>query len=246
MIILGYYISSKLFSGAFTSITELFVAMVFILGSVIIGTYLFYKGSVSFIFNLIRKRKNGHLTIHHVLSLSSIMFRMKSNALLLTIITTVSALAIGFIVIKLYLLLFSRKVAENNVAADFALANILEATQFEKALRLQHIEYNEQKISIIKVDANLTQIMGKNLKELNFNPRKTTLSLVSDRQISRINVRSGDTIFAGANDLLQKFMPLKEAGNIKLMTKKQSITLNYLGLKKESIVSTPFTSGGLP
>lgn len=37
------------------------------------------------------------MSIREVLSLSSIMFRMKSNALLLTVITTVSALAIGLL-----------------------------------------------------------------------------------------------------------------------------------------------------
>ncbi|MDV2887637.1 bacitracin ABC transporter permease, partial [Alkalihalophilus pseudofirmus] len=71
MILSGYYISSKLFGGDFTTINELFLAMIFILGSVILGTYLFYKGSISFIFNIIRKKKDGYLTIKEVLSLSS-------------------------------------------------------------------------------------------------------------------------------------------------------------------------------
>jgi bacitracin transport system permease protein len=97
-IALGYYISSKLFNGSFTTVPELLGAMISILAFVIIGTYLFYKGSVSFIFQMIRKKKGGYLNISEVLSLSSIiMFRMKSNAILLTIITTVSALAIGLL-----------------------------------------------------------------------------------------------------------------------------------------------------
>lgn len=96
-ILSGYYVSSELFSGKFKTMNELFFAMSFILGTVIIGTYLFYKGSVSFLSNIIRKSKGGYLNIYEVLSLSSIMFRMKSSALLLTIITTVSALAIGLL-----------------------------------------------------------------------------------------------------------------------------------------------------
>jgi bacitracin transport system permease protein len=97
LILTGYYVSSELFGGKFKTINELFYAMSFILGSVIIGTFFFYKGSVTFISNIIRKSKGGYLNISEVLSLSSIMFRMKSNALLLTIITTVSALAIGLL-----------------------------------------------------------------------------------------------------------------------------------------------------
>lgn len=97
LILTGYYVSSELFGGKFKTINELFAAMSLILGTVIIGTFLFYKGSVTFISNIIRKSKGGYLNISEVLSLSSIMFRMKSNALLLTIITTVSALAIGLL-----------------------------------------------------------------------------------------------------------------------------------------------------
>ena len=106
---------------------ELFIAMIFILGSVIIGTYLFYKGSVRFIFYLIRKKKDGYLNINEVLSLSSIMFRMKSNALLLTVITTVSALAIGLLSLSYISYYSAEKSAKNNVAADFSITNTQDA-----------------------------------------------------------------------------------------------------------------------
>src|SRR5699024_4985211 len=84
LISFGYYLSTQLFSGAILG-NYLFLTMVVILASVVIGTYLFYKGSVSFIFNLIRKQKGGYLNVNDVLSLSSIMFRMKSNSFLLMI-----------------------------------------------------------------------------------------------------------------------------------------------------------------
>ncbi|MDP4114343.1 MAG: bacitracin ABC transporter permease, partial [Bacillota bacterium] len=54
LIALGYYISSKLFAGDITTNSVLLGSMIFILASVIIGTYLFYKGSVQFIFFMIR------------------------------------------------------------------------------------------------------------------------------------------------------------------------------------------------
>lgn len=134
LIATGYYVSSRLFSGDFTSMMELFLAMIFILGSVILGTYLFYKGSVSFLFHLIRRGKNGYLNINEVLSLSSLMFRMKSNALLLTIITTVSALAIGLLSLSYISYYSAEKKAENYVAADFSITNQNDAERFEKAL----------------------------------------------------------------------------------------------------------------
>ena len=148
---IGYYVSSKLFGGDFVTMNELFLAMIFILGSVIIGTYLFYKGSVRFIFYLIRKKKDGYLNINEVLSLSSIMFRMKSNALLLTIITTVSALAIGLLSLSYISYYSAEKSAKNNVAADFSITNTQDAEKFKETLMTNQIEFKEKKIDVIQV-----------------------------------------------------------------------------------------------
>ena len=158
LILLGYYISSKLFGGDFTTMNELFLAMIFILASVIIGTYLFYKGSVRFIFYVIRKKKDGYLNINEVLSLSSIMFRMKSNALLLTIITTVSALAIGLLSLSYISHYSAERLAQNNVAADFSITNKQDAENFKEALEGNEMKYNEKMIDVIQVNANIEKI----------------------------------------------------------------------------------------
>ena len=149
-ILSGYYVSTELFSGKFKTVDELFYAMSFILGTVIIGTYLFYKGSVSFVSNIIRKSKGGYLNIYEVLSLSSIMFRMKSNALLLTIITTVSALAIGLLSLSYISYYSAEKTAEQNVAADFAMTNQKDAKRFEQLLDENNISYSKKKFMSFK------------------------------------------------------------------------------------------------
>src|SRR5699024_4407995 len=116
LIATGYYLSTKLFSGDIDD-SMLFAVMFSILGSVIIGTYLFFKGSVSFILQLIRQSKGGYLSINNVLSLSSIMFRMRSNAVLLTVITTVSALAIGLLSLT-YISYYSAEKAAKQIAPN--------------------------------------------------------------------------------------------------------------------------------
>ncbi|CAH2715059.1 Bacitracin export permease protein BceB [Neobacillus rhizosphaerae] len=245
-IVSGYYVSSKLFGGDFTTMTELFGAMIFILGSVIIGTYLFYKGSVSFIFNLIRKKKDGYLNINQVLSLSSIMFRMKSNALLLTIITTVSALAIGLLSLSYISYYSAEKMAKNNVAGDFSFIDTENAAQFKKELATNDIPFNENKIDVIQVNANLKEILDINLEELMFDPKAMPIPVISDKAVKNIDVSEGDTIFTGYNDLLQKFMKLKDSGNIEMKGQNEAIPLKYLGLKKDFVVSSYFTNGGEP
>jgi bacitracin transport system permease protein len=245
-IISGYYLSSKLFDGDFTTMNELSLAMIFILGSVIIGTYLFYKGTVSFIFYLIRKKKDGYLNIHEVLSLSSIMFRMKSNALLLTIITTVSALAIGLLSLSYISYYSAEKSAENNVAADFSLTNTEDAEQFKEELDANNIQYSEKVIDVIQVNANIEEILDANLNELNVDPNLMTLPVISDQDVENIDLSPDETLFTGYNDMLQKFMSLKSSGQIELKGQHEVIPQKYLGLKKEFHISYDFTSGGLP
>ncbi|MFJ5717961.1 FtsX-like permease family protein [Neobacillus sp. NPDC093127] len=245
LIISGYYISTKLLSGNFTTVTGLFGAMIFILGSVIIGTYLFYKGSVSFIFNLIRKKKDGYLTINQVLSLSSIMFRMKSNALLLTIITTLSALAIGLLSLSYISYYSAEKMAENQVAGDFSFVKPEEAAKFNQVLKANNISFNEKQIDVIQVDADLKEILG-NLKGLYVDPKAMTIPVISDKDVKNIDVSKGETIFTGYNDLLQKFMGLKDSGPIELKGQNETVPLQYLGLKKEFVISGYFTNGGQP
>lgn len=142
-IISGYYISSQLFNGDFQSMNELFFAMISILALVIIGTYLFYKGSVSFLFNLIRKGKNGYININQVLSLSSIMFRMKSNAILLTIITTVSALALGFLCLS-YISYYSAEKMQNKMFQPISLLTM------SKMQKLLQADWKNKKLLIRK------------------------------------------------------------------------------------------------
>ena len=243
---IGYYVSSKLFGGDFVTMNELFLAMIFILGSVIIGTYLFYKGSVRFIFYLIRKKKDGYLNINEVLSLSSIMFRMKSNALLLTIITTVSALAIGLLSLSYISYYSAEKSAKNNVAADFSITNTQDAEKYKETLMTNQIEFKEKKIDVIQVQANLEKIMDTNLKGINFDPNLMVIPVISDMVVEEIDLSSSETLFTGNHDMLQKMMSIKDSGQIELKGQHEVIQLNYLGLNKDFIISYNFTNGGLP
>ncbi|MDA1476893.1 FtsX-like permease family protein [Bacillus changyiensis] len=243
LILAGYYISTELFSGKFKSINELFYAMSFILGSVIIGTYLFYKGSVSFVSNIIRKSKGGYLNIYEVLSLSSIMFRMKSSALLLTIITTVMALAIGLLSLSYISYYSAEKTAEENVAADFAMTNQKDAKQFEHLLDEDNISYSKKEIHVVQTAVNMDQIIKGGKKNTSVDPKKSRLAVVSDQEIDGMDVSQEDVMLSGYSDLLQKFMAFKETGTIKVKSQHETISLNFLGIKKESLLSYNFTGG---
>ncbi|MFE5471973.1 FtsX-like permease family protein [Bacillus safensis] len=241
----GYYISSKLFTGSYTSMIELLLAMIYILASVIIGTFLFYKGSVSFIANIVRKRKNGYLAIHEVLSLSSIMFRLKSNALLLTIITTVSALAIGLLSLSYISYYSAEKTAEQQIPAHFVMGSEKEAATFTRALSDKHIAYDQKQVKVIQAKFDAKKIVDSELKNMKNDPGVLTLPVISEKNAPNIHVENNEVILSGYSDLLKKFMPIQSSGDVKLLMKKP-LDLKVIDMKKDYLVSYNFTFGGLP
>ncbi len=94
MIGYGYYMSAVLFERAIENPVMLPVNMLIILFLTITGTYLTFKYSVTFLLNLIRRGRDGHVNVNDVLSVTSVMFRMRSNAFLLTVITVITAISI--------------------------------------------------------------------------------------------------------------------------------------------------------
>ncbi|MGE7605037.1 FtsX-like permease family protein [Peribacillus frigoritolerans] len=246
LIIAGYVVSSKLFDGAFTQMTELFMAMIVILATVIIGTYLFYKGSVSFIFNIVRKKKNGYLNINEVLSLSSIMFRMKSNAILLTIITTVSALAIGLLSLSYISYYSAEKMAQSSIPTDFSMTDKGDADAFKEALSDSKIDYDAKVIDVIQVDVNVKEIMETSLEGVNFDSDIMTVPVISDESVKGINLAEDETLFSGYSNMMEKVISLKDSGKIELKGKNEVIPQTYMGLNDDTFLSYYFTSGGLP
>ena len=246
LIILGYYISSILFNGDFVTMAQLFAAMIIILASVILGTYLFYKGSVRFIFNIIRKKKNGYLNINEVLSLSSIMFRMKSNAVLLTIITTVSGLAIGLLSLSYISYYSAEKSAEKYVPSDFSITTAQDAEAFKETLTANNISYTDTTIDVIQVHVNVKKILDMNMEGMTFDPNIMTMAVISEQAVEGIELSANETLFTTPSDVLQKFISMKDTGPIELKSPHEVIPQQYKSVSIDSPVSGYFTSGGLP
>ncbi|MGM8216531.1 FtsX-like permease family protein [Bacillaceae bacterium W0354] len=244
LVSIGYYISQKLFDGDFVTINEFFIAMLVILASVIVGTYLFYKCSVSFILHLVRKRYGGYLNVRKVLSLSSIMFKMKSNALLLTVITTITALSIGLISLSYITFYSAEQQAKDYVVADFSLINDESVNLFTSQLEEEKIGYTIDQVEVIQVNANLGEILDANLAGLNLNPDQMPLPVVSDDNFSNIDVSDTETLFTGYSDLMQRFITIKDSGEIVLKGQNIEVKQDFIGLQRKYLVSSYFNNGG--
>jgi bacitracin transport system permease protein len=245
LIILGYYVSSRLFSGNITTAVGLFSSMILILASVIIGTYFFYKGSVRLILNVIRKRKAGYLNVQEVLSLASIMYRMKSNALLLMVITTVSALAIGLLSLSYITYYSAEKTAETNVPAHFTVRELQDAERFTKALDASGIAYRETKIEVLQVNADLAQVL-ETKNELFTSSGVKPMAVISDKAIGTIDLSAEQVFFTGANDEMQKFLRFKPNSPLLLSSQHSTISLTYTGTEEHNYISRNFSMYNLP
>ncbi|HEY4432744.1 MAG TPA: ABC transporter permease, partial [Paenibacillus sp.] len=240
LILLGYSISSRLFSGNLASMSQLLIAMISILASVIIGTYLFYKGSVSFIFHLIRKKKNGYLNIKEVLSLSSIMFRMKSNAVLLTIITTVSALALGLLSLSYISFYSAEKNAKLYVPSDFILTDIHEAERFKEVLTAKNLVFTEKKTEVIQVDVNVEKVLGEKVKESSIISDTMTLPVISENSLEGIDVSPDETYFTKTSSALDNLIAMKDKGPIELKGAHEVIPQAYKKINMDAPILLSF------
>ncbi|WP_010532234.1 FtsX-like permease family protein [Lentibacillus jeotgali] len=234
LIMTGYYLSTKLFSGDIDN--QLFFAMLSILGSVIIGTYLFFKGSVSFILQLIRKSKAGYLSINNVLSLSSIMFRMKSNAVLLTVITTVSALAIGLLSLTYISYYSTEKSAQQIAPNDFSLTDADDADSFMEELNAEQIGYEETRIDFITVRADITDALESAPSNFNGELENTRIVVVSDQATADINVSPDEAALTGVGGSISQFLSFQEEGNITLSSQTSTIDAHYIESKERSLL----------
>jgi bacitracin transport system permease protein len=213
--------------------------------SVILGTYLFYKGSVAFLVSLIRKQKGGYLTIKQVLSLSSIMFRMKSNAALLTIITTVSALAIGLLSLS-YITYYSAESTAYNYTGgkDFSLLTEKDAEAFRHVLDEEDIAYTENNAEVYTTMLDIEDILQTAL-EMNFDASMMETAFISE-DAAGVEVAPDELKLTGYNEMLQRFMSLKGEGDVTVHGKYSEVELHYTGLQDEYPISNYYTMGGLP
>lgn len=246
LIIAGYYVSSKLFDGDFSLMNELLYVMAFILGAVILGTYLLYKGSIRFVANLLRKRKNGYLNINDVLSLSSIMFRMKSNSLLLTIITTVSALAIGLSSLSYISYYSAEKTSKQNIPDHFSLADEKNAKQYEMALKENGFDFYQKELEVLQANVITKEILAKQQSGAAFDPSEMVLPIISDESLNEVNVAPNEAIFTGYSKILASVISFDKEGFIQIEGKEKVVDQDYLGLKNEYILPYSYSDGGLP
>lgn len=244
LIIGGYILSSRLFTGDFSG-NALFVAMFVILGSVTIGTYIFYKSSVRFFLHLNRKRKKGYVGVTDVVSLSAIMFRMKSNAFLLTVITLLSALAITLSSLSYIGYHSAEQTVKGMVPHHFSVFEAEEAEEFTKKLDENDIAYTMDDIPVIQVLVDMTDALvpgSYDHLDIRDDPR-IGLSVIRASTAGVEDISRNEVILTKPNDALEAMLQIKESGYVTLLGEDKEISAAYSYVEEKPVLHMILTDG---
>lgn len=155
LIIFGYWLSGDMLND------KLFFNMIAVLASTILGTYLLFRVTISWLLYQIRMRKRGHLGLNNSLSLAPLMHRMKGNANSLTIITVLSAMTLAMLAGAYSLYYATEKETRYVMPFDFSfeedsekqlLEGEISAEAFETKLKENGIDYTSDIIEYLGVE----------------------------------------------------------------------------------------------
>jgi bacitracin transport system permease protein len=251
LIAYGYYDSTRLFSVEGATTSNLLINMLLILGSTILGTYLFFRYSVALIMNLIRKSKQGYLKITDVLGVTTIMHRMKGNANSLTLITVLTGLAVGIMTLSYISYYSSESDARRFSPFDYTLLNN-KGIEFLDQLEAEGIEYEKAsfQISVVNVKmADLFNLDEKNAEYINVN-QEATSSVVPLSDYKKINpdaqLKDGETIITSYADVLSELLPLESKKNIQVKTSGKNYSLFIKEVREDEFFLSVLASAGSP
>lgn len=143
----GYYVSTFIVEHA----DSLLFLMLIVLASTILGTYLIFHTTISWILYVYRKKRKGNLGLYNSLSVAPLMHRIKGHANSLTIITILSAMTITMISLSYSLYYSIEEDMRLAMPFDFAVENMQEeAAMIADRLEEERIEFNHFQLNAIR------------------------------------------------------------------------------------------------
>ncbi|WP_255507883.1 FtsX-like permease family protein [Lysinibacillus sp. BW-2-10] len=241
LIVFGYYQSTLLFNVEKNKIfNDLYVHMMVILGSTILGTFLVFRYSVALIMNALRSSRNGHLKVTDVLAVTPILHRMKSNAKSLTLITLLTGLAVGIMSLSYIAYYSSDKHARQETPYDYILLNDF-GLEFLDALEREGIRYEKYSFRMGMVELNITDLLDESLKDsnvFNFNEGSPTnvISISDFRQVQpNVTLKEGEAFITGYDSMLEEVLSLNAERDIFVHSGDTEIPLYITEIRDENI-----------
>ena len=248
MIALGYYMSQTMFDRAMENPIMLPIYMVAILFLTILGTYITFKYSVAFILNMIRKSKNGHVNVNDVLSVTSVMFKMRSNAFLLTAIAVITAISITAMSLSYITYYSTDKMLGSRTPYDYTVENREDLDFYENLLNehgyeIDRMEKTFMHYSIVRTDENTG--ISEN-EDPSMNSGLMDIVVASDAEFDNFDIAENEAEITGTIAILDMFMSFDEGDPVTFTDGKEfERTVEITETMSESVVP-PYLSFGLP
>lgn len=174
LIAFGYWLSGRMLN------EMLFFNMLAVLATVILGTYLVFRVTISWLLYRIRRSKNGHLGLENSLSLAPLMHRMKSNANSLTIITVLSAMTLTMTAAAYSMYYSTERETQAIMPFDFIFENEAGlADEISEELESNGISYQREAVGTFVVPAEFEE------KPAPFLERATDIAVLSSEQLQQ-------------------------------------------------------------
>ncbi|WP_169910765.1 FtsX-like permease family protein [Evansella clarkii] len=191
----GYWLSGNMLN------QFLFINMLVVLFTVIFGTFLLFSVTISWLLGRIRNRADGHLSFKNALSIAPVIHRMKSNAKLLTLITTLSAVTLTLVTVAYSLYYSSAEEARQMYPHDFLFTEDgwEEAAEFVGRLDNEGVEYSAVSIDTVAADvslSNFNQGFGFEMEEWEWYLRIAPESQLQSAGVD-VEVAEGEGVFFG-------------------------------------------------
>ncbi|GAK02981.1 bacitracin export permease protein BceB [Geomicrobium sp. JCM 19037] len=172
----GYYVSTLIVDNA----DQLLFLMLLVLTSTILGTYVVFHTTISWILYIYRKKQNGNLGLYNSLSIAPLMHRMKGHANSLTLITVLSAMTITMISLSYSLYYSTENDTRLAMPFDFAVENMPEeAAAISSRLEEEQIKFDHYQLDAIRFDGAWVE------QDPNEDNRQRTFMLFSAEQVAQ-------------------------------------------------------------
>lgn len=243
LIIYGYYQSSVLFT---SNPMHLFQNMLIILVATIGGTFLVFRYSVSFVLNLLRLRKKGHLRLSDVLALTPIMHRMKGNSKSLTLITVLTAVSLAITTLSYISYYSAGQTAKKEVPADYIAVDGREQL-FLQQLDEKGIGYHTEQIEIALAEIDTKAFLTEEMEQLVGTERGDTLLIaLSDYQrlYPDLQLANDEAIITSYHSFMSKLMPIQSGQETALYKGDERFPLTVKEIHEDAILSWRINGGG--
>lgn len=232
----GYYMSTQLFSAE--AAFDLFTNMLLILAATIVGTFLVFRFSVSFVLNIVRMKKNGHLSSVDVLALTPIMHRMKGNAKSLTLITVLTAVSLAISTLSYIAYYSANQTALSSSPTDYTLYED-NGGAFLAAMESEGIAYDTVTLRLQEVELPLSELVADSMKgnEM-WNMDMEVVAVPLSDYIKRypgLDLQGNEAIITSYVNVLSEMMPL-EPGPVTLKVAGQNYSVEVTDIEGEYLL----------